>query len=115
MLKQLWSDENGALLSIELIFLVVITVIGTSVGMVVLRDAVVAEFQSLAAALNSADTGFGWSALEYAGANSSAYVNGSLYDSTTEFEGAGFIINDVVGDNSLLANPKDSAEILESP
>ena len=62
MLKKLWLDEGGALLSVELILLVVITVIGISVGMVVLRDAVVTQFQSLAAAVESVDTGYAWEA-----------------------------------------------------
>ena len=83
MLKKLWSDESGALLSVELILLIVITVIGISVGMVVLRDAVVTQFQSLAAALESVDPGYAWGSLEYAGTNDSAYVNGSVYSTAT--------------------------------
>jgi hypothetical protein len=115
MLNKLWLDEGGALLSVELILLIVITVIGITVGMVVLRDAVVTEFQSVAAAMNSVDTGYGWSELEFIGVNSSGYVNGSIYESANEIEGAGFITNEVVGDDSLISNPKGSAEILESP
>jgi hypothetical protein len=115
MLKKLWMDEGGALLSVELILLVVITVIGITVGMVVLRDAVVSEYQSLAAAVNSIDTGYGWSYLEYAGTNSSAYVNGSVYLSSLEDIGTGLINNSVVGDGTLVNDPKIPAEILDSP
>ena len=79
MLKRLWLDEGGAVLSVELILLIVITVIGVSVGMVVLRDAIVTEFQDLAAAVNSIDTGYAWRALQYTGANDTAFVNGSYY------------------------------------
>jgi hypothetical protein len=116
MLKKLWLDESGALLSMELILLMVITVIGISIGMVVLRDAMVSEFQGLAAAVNSIDPGYGWSSLEYAGINSSGYVNGSTYDSSSEVEGAGLIDNFVTGDNTLVSNPQGSnALVLASP
>ena len=40
MLKRLWLDEGGAVLSTELILLLVITVIGMVVGLTALRDAV---------------------------------------------------------------------------
>lgn len=116
MLKKLWLDEGGVLLSVELILLVVITVIGISVGMVVLRDAVVTQFQSLAAAVESVDTGYAWGSLEYAGANDSAYVNGSIYSTAGIEVGAGLINNSVMGDNTLVANPMGSAaEIIASP
>jgi len=116
MLKKLWLDEGGALLSVELILLVVITVIGISVGMVVLRDAVVTQFQSLAGAVESVDTGYAWGALEYSGANDSAYVNGSVYDSANIQVGAGLIQNSVMGNNMLVANPLGpAAEVIASP
>jgi hypothetical protein len=97
MLKKLWLDEGGALLSVELILLVVITVIGITVGMVVLRDAVVSEFQDLAAAVNSIDCGYAWSGLTYTDNTvTGAMVNGSVFDpSTQETLGEG-LINNVV-------------------
>jgi hypothetical protein len=121
MLKKLWLDEGGALLSVELILLVVITVIGITVGMVVLRDAVVCEFQGLAAAVNSIDSGYGWAALVYTGETSGAYVNGSIYDSDADFTaGLGVIANDVDGGLGQVISgdgPAEhgSAEILASP
>lgn len=66
-------------MSTELILLLVITVIGVSVGLVVLRDAVVSELQMVASAINAIDPGFGWTDLVYVnsqGTNSS--VNGTL-------------------------------------
>jgi hypothetical protein len=116
MLKKLWLDEGGALLSVELILLIVITVIGISVGMVVLRDAVVTQFQSLAAALESVDPGYAWGSLSYAGANDSAYVNGSVYSTATIAVGAGLINNDVTGNDLLVPQPMGAlAEIIASP
>jgi hypothetical protein len=115
MLRRLWLDETGAVLSIELILLAVILVIGISVGMVVLRDAAVSELQALGAAVNSVDAGFAFSSLEYQGVNSSAIINGSVYDSTLQGIGAGQINNAVVGGTILTANPLGSAQIIESP
>ncbi len=116
MLKRLWLDEGGAILSTELILLMVILVIGLTVGMVVLRDAVVSEFQGLAAAVNSIDSGYAWSYLEYLGDNSSAYVNGSIYDSSADFlAGDGVIANDVEGDSALTEDSHGSAVIDFSP
>jgi len=89
MLNKLWLDEGGALLSVELILLMVITVIGISVGMVVLRDAVVTEFQDVAAALDSIDPGYGISSLSYESINgtSTAFTNGATYDPSTALNG----------------------------
>jgi hypothetical protein len=90
MLKNLWLDEGGALLSVELILLMVITVIGISVGLVVLRDAVVSELQIVASAVNSIDPGYAWGSLEYVGVTSGAFVNGSAFDSGAINVGVGF-------------------------
>ena len=101
MLKKLWLDEGGALLSVELILLIVITVIGISVGMVVLRDAIVTEFQDLAAAINSVDPGYGIAGLSYENLSgtSSAYVNGASYDPSTALNGGPVAIeSSVIGE-----------------
>ena len=65
MLKRLWLDEGGAILSAELLLLMVILVIGLSVGMVALRDAIVSQYGELALAIAGVDTSFGWSGLYY--------------------------------------------------
>ena len=72
MLKSLWLDEGGAVLSLELVLLLVILVIGATVGMVILRDAVVCTYQRVASAVDSIDPGFGWTGLEYVGAGSNS-------------------------------------------
>jgi hypothetical protein len=65
MLKSLWLDEGGAVLSSELILLAVILVIGLSVGMVALRDAVDAQFVELALSIAAIDTSFSYDGLSY--------------------------------------------------
>ena len=114
MLKKLWLDEGGALLSVELILLIVITVIGITVGMVVLRDAVVTEFQDLAAAVNAIDCGYGWGSLTYVdNGTGGAVVNGSIYDSSLQTPGTG-LINDEV-DSAFVAPGTVDAVIIASP
>lgn len=53
MLKRLWRDEGGAVLSVELILLLVILVIGLVVGMTALRDAITLKYVELAGAVGS--------------------------------------------------------------
>lgn len=121
MLKKLWMDEGGALLSVELILLIVITVIGITVGMVVLRDAVVAEFQDVAAAVSSIDPGYGWAGLVYTDLNgttapTNAYVNGSYYDSDIALNGGPVqVLSEVIGTNNGDATEAGSATVSDIP
>jgi hypothetical protein len=65
MLKSLWLDEGGAILSAELILLMVILVIGISVGMVAVRDAMDSQFVELALSIAAIDTSFGYDGVVY--------------------------------------------------
>ena len=58
MLKKLWLDEGGAIISAELVLVMVIVVIGMIVGLVALRDAVVTELADVATALGSLNMTF---------------------------------------------------------
>jgi len=119
MLKKLWLDEGGALLSVELILLIVITVIGITVGMVVLRDAVVAEFQDVAAAIDSIDPGYGWAGLTYTDDNSigssSAYVDGSAYSSATAAPDTIAVLSDVVATDPPVESDKGNVTVIAIP
>jgi hypothetical protein len=85
MLKKLWSDESGAILSFELMLIMVILVIGSSLGMVILRDAIISEFQCVALAVNSLNPGYAIADLAYAGnlAIPNAMINGTDASITT--------------------------------
>lgn len=50
-LRRLWRDEQGAVLSAELVLIAVITVIGLVVGLAAFRDSVVGELGDTAAAV----------------------------------------------------------------
>ena len=65
MLMRLWSDEGGAILSAELILVMVILVIGVSVGLVAVRDAVDSQFVELGLSIAAIDTSFQYDGLSY--------------------------------------------------
>ena len=53
MLRALWNDEAGFVITSELLLIVTIMVIGLIVGMVAVRDAVVTELGDVAAAIGT--------------------------------------------------------------
>jgi hypothetical protein len=58
MLKRLWNDEAGALLSMEVVLVGTILVIGVLTGLTSLRDAVVTELADLGAAISWLDQSY---------------------------------------------------------
>ncbi len=58
MLKQLWNDESGAILSAELVLIMTILVIGMIVGLSELQDAVVNELNDVGEAIGSLNQSF---------------------------------------------------------
>src|SRR5579884_1428341 len=55
---RLWDDDGGALIAMEFLFVATILVIGIIVGLVGLRDAVVAELTELGNAVLALNPGF---------------------------------------------------------
>lgn len=53
MLKKLWNDEGGAIISAELILVLTVLFCGLAVGLVSLRDAVVTELADVGHAIGS--------------------------------------------------------------
>jgi hypothetical protein len=75
LLRRLWDDDHGFILSTELLFLLTILVIGTVTALVALRQAVIAEGVELAnavLALNNTFTFSGQSNCEASSAGSFA-------------------------------------------
>ncbi|MBL8811060.1 MAG: hypothetical protein JNM43_12860 [Planctomycetaceae bacterium] len=58
MLKSLWNDETGVILSAELVLIGTILVIGMIVGLVELQCAVVAELSDLSSAIGNLDQSY---------------------------------------------------------
>ena len=58
MLKSLWNDESGVIMSAELVLIATILVLGMIVGLVELQVAVVAELSDLASAFGNLDQSY---------------------------------------------------------
>ena len=58
MLKQLWNDESGGIISSELVLVGTIMVLGTTVGLSAVRDAVLSEMGDLADAIGVLDQSY---------------------------------------------------------
>ncbi len=58
MLSQLWRDENGAVITTELVLVLTIMVIGAMTGLVSLRDAIVTELADVADAIATLDQSY---------------------------------------------------------
>jgi hypothetical protein len=58
MLKQLWADEAGFLVSAELVLIATITVIGLIVGLAEVQNAVVNELNDIGDAIGSLNQSF---------------------------------------------------------
>ncbi|MFP6657192.1 MAG: hypothetical protein VB853_03360 [Pirellulales bacterium] len=61
LLKRLWSDNVGVVVSAELILIATILVIGMIVGLTSVRDQVVQELGDVAAAIASANQSYSFS------------------------------------------------------
>ena len=80
MLKRLWLDEGGAILSAELCLIMVLLVIGMVVGLTALRDAVDFQLADIAGAIAALDPGYSFTGLKYTGIGASvAIVPGSKF------------------------------------
>ena len=81
MLNQLWTDENGFIVSSELILIATILVIAMVVGLQTVRDAVLQELGDVGAAIGAVSQDY-----SYGGATGHASnIAGSLYSDATDF------------------------------
>jgi hypothetical protein len=63
LICQLWSDDCGALISTEFLFVATILVIGVIAGLVLVRDAVVVQLAQLACAIGALEQCFSFSGI----------------------------------------------------
>jgi hypothetical protein len=89
MLKRLWADEGGAIISAELVLILTITVIGMIVGLVATRDSVVSQLASVAQGIAAIDASFEFGAVALNGSGGAgtgtpgdAATGGAGYDAT---------------------------------
>src|SRR5690606_5881245 len=87
MLKKLWNDEAGAILSAELVLIMTLLVIGMIVGLSELQDAVVNELNDVGEAIGSLNQSFffhGQSSKVGQGATLKAATYGSAFVDRTD-------------------------------
>lgn len=58
VLKKLWSDQDGFVVSTELVLLATVVVIGLIVGMATVRDAATAELSDVAGAVSDVNQSY---------------------------------------------------------
>ena len=80
-MKCLLNDENGFVVSAELILVATIVVLGLIVGLAEVRQAVVEELEDVASAIGSINQGYCFSGLQ----TRKGHVNGSRFQDHADF------------------------------
>jgi len=75
-LARIWSDETGAIVSIEIVLVATILVIGAIVGLEAVRGAVVTELADLAQAVGNVNQSYSYSGVTGHG----SYTAGSVFN-----------------------------------
>ena len=63
MFQQLWNDENGFVVSTELVLIATVLVLGMIVGLTTLRDQVIAELADVAAAMSDTNQSYSFTGI----------------------------------------------------
>jgi hypothetical protein len=79
LLQRLWIDQDGFVITSELLLIVTILVIGLIVGMVAVRDAVVQELGDVAAAIGALDQSYQYNGTTSACATQGAFTSGGQF------------------------------------
>ncbi|MHB8901759.1 MAG: hypothetical protein ACYC6Y_23635 [Thermoguttaceae bacterium] len=82
LLKQIWRDQRGFVVSTDLILIATIVILGTLVGLATFRDQVVQEFGDLAMAISRLNQSYTYTGCNYddpLGTDTWAEVAGSTY------------------------------------
>ncbi|WP_298869134.1 hypothetical protein [uncultured Gimesia sp.] len=81
MFQQLWNDENGFVVSTELVLIATVLVLGMIVGLTTLRDQVIAELADVAAAFSNTNQSYSFSGIT----GHSSSTAGSIFDDNIDF------------------------------
>lgn len=81
MFQQFWSDENGFVVSTELVLIATVLVLGMVVGLTTLRDQVIAELADVAAAFANSNQSYSFSGIT----GHSSSTAGSIFNDNTDF------------------------------
>jgi len=97
LLKRLWSDEAGFVISSELVLIATVLVIGLLTGLATVREAVVQELGDVANAIGIVDQSYSYSAVT---SHNSSTAGSSLADTNDECEGTQ-VNNNTAGNEPL--------------
>jgi hypothetical protein len=81
VLRRLWNEQDGAILSAEIVLVASILVLGTIVGLASLRDAIVTELADVAQAIANIDQSFSFSSVT----GHHTFTAGSVFNDTLDF------------------------------
>ncbi|MEW4561253.1 hypothetical protein AB1K70_01935 [Bremerella sp. JC770] len=81
LIKRLWNDEAGFVVSAELILIATIAVLGLIVALDTVRNAITSELSDVAGAIQDVNQSYTWSGV----VGHSATVAGSSYADDTDF------------------------------
>jgi Flp pilus assembly pilin Flp len=109
MFGKFWRDEGGAVLSVELILLLVILVFGLVVGMTALRDAIDFKFVTMAEAVNRIDPSYAVAGIAYHGPSGGAGTLGSYGAVAAKW---GFDDSALTGVGTAFGSPTSFASVL---
>lgn len=81
MFRKLWQDENGFIISSELVLIGTILVIGMTVGLTSVRNAVVTELADVADAIGLIDQSYSYGTMR----GHHAFTDGSAFNDRPDF------------------------------
>lgn len=81
LFHRLWADEGGFIVSTELMIIATVLVIGMLVGLVSIRDQIVAELADVAGAISQFDQSFSFSAVT----GHAVSTAGAIFDDRIDF------------------------------
>lgn len=77
---KLWTDQNGAVISIELVLIATVAVIGLVVGLTTLRNSVTNELADVAGSVDNLNQGFGYAGIDGHFSAVAGSVHNDLFD-----------------------------------
>lgn len=84
--KTLWSDENGFVVSTELMIVATILVIGLIVGMAQIRNQLVQELSDVGTAISNFDQSYAYTGVTHATATSTVTGGGLFNDALDHYD-----------------------------
>ena len=85
MVRKLWNDQGGFIISAELVLVATIVVIGMIVGLTSVRNQVVQELVSVGQAIGALSQSYAFTPVQGTDCHNFAWTNGSEYIDTVHY------------------------------